>query len=141
MGRQVRMVPAHWRHPKNKGGVFIPCIDSRDRTREQIRKVREDFREVLLPDAYGNVDGVMPYWSEEQRTHFQMYESTTAGGPISPKRKSPEALARWLVKHKASFFAYQTTTYEHWLRMIKAEAKRHARRLAYAKKNKRRKRT
>ena len=38
-----------------------------------------------------------PDWPDSERTHWQMYEQTSEGTPISPVMESPEALARWLV--------------------------------------------
>jgi hypothetical protein len=61
----------------------------------------------------------MPYWPKEECTHYQMYETTSEGTPISPVCKSPEELAKWLTDNKASAFAEHTATYEEWLRMIK----------------------
>lgn len=60
----------------------------------------------------------MPDWPESERTHWQMYENTTEGTPISPVCETPEQLARWLADNGASAFGYQTATYERWLGMI-----------------------
>lgn len=58
----------------------------------------------------------MPEWKPEERTHYQMYEDTTEGTPISPVMESPEALARWLVDNRASVFGMGTqASYEQWL--------------------------
>jgi hypothetical protein len=60
-----------------------------------------------------------PDWPEETRTHYQMYETTSEGTPISPVMQTPEALAQWLVENGASAFAGETATYEAWLRVAK----------------------
>lgn len=60
----------------------------------------------------------MPDWPDEERTHWQMYEDTSEGTPISPVCESPEELARWLADNNASAFADITATYEQWYRMI-----------------------
>jgi hypothetical protein len=65
-----------------------------------------------LPEDY------MPNWPEAERTHYQMYESTTEGTPISPVYETPEQLARWLADNKASAFAGMSASYEQWLGMI-----------------------
>jgi len=62
--------------------------------------------------------GVMPYWSEAVRTHYQMYETTSEGTPISPVMETPEALARWLADNNASAFADMGATYDQWLATI-----------------------
>lgn len=49
---------------------------------------------------------------------WQMWETTTAGSPMSPVFATPEELARWLADNKASAFGRSTATYEQWLGMI-----------------------
>lgn len=61
----------------------------------------------------------MPDWPDEERTHYQMYESTSEGTPISPPCASEEELADWLVANGASAFADQTASREAWLRTIR----------------------
>ena len=60
----------------------------------------------------------MPDWPEVERTHYQMYETTTEGTPISPVMENPEVLARWLADNNASAFANMGATYDQWLAMI-----------------------
>jgi hypothetical protein len=61
----------------------------------------------------------MPEWPESERTHLQMYESTSEGTPISPVMETPEQLARWLADNGASAFGDMTATYEQWLETAK----------------------
>jgi len=75
MGREVRMVPAGWEHPRDARGDYRPL------TMGAMRR--------LIP--------------KRQRTNFQMYETTTYGTPISPEFASPEELACWLADNKASW--------------------------------------
>lgn len=81
---------------------------------EVAKGLRDGWLDANKP-AYG-LD-IMPQWPEEERTHWQMYETVTEGTPISPVCDSPESLARWLADNKAPL-AFQTTTYENWLKMI-----------------------
>lgn len=60
----------------------------------------------------------MPEWPAEDCVLYVMYESTSEGTPISPPMKTPEELARWLVKSNASAFGASTATYENWLATI-----------------------
>ena len=90
MGREVRMVPSSWKHPKNDEGEYEP-IEADE----------------------------MPEWSENQATHYRMYETCSEGTPISPPMETPEALARWLADNNASAFGGMTATYEQWLSTIK----------------------
>lgn len=61
----------------------------------------------------------MPKWADEERTHYQMYEDTSEGTPISPVMETPEELAQWLVDNNASSFGAMTATYEQWLSICK----------------------
>lgn len=61
----------------------------------------------------------MPYWTDAEATHWQMYEDTTEGTPISPVFATPEELARWLADTDASAFAGQSASYEAWLATIR----------------------
>ena len=61
----------------------------------------------------------MPEWPDEQRTHLQMYETTSEGTPISPVLATAEELARWLADNEASAFGSKTATYEDWLAVAK----------------------
>lgn len=59
----------------------------------------------------------MPEWSEAERTHYQMYETTSEGTPLSPVLDTPEKLARWLTDNEASASGDLTASYEGWLRV------------------------
>lgn len=131
MGREVRMVPADWQHPKYTHdnapftaavGRYIPQLygSYAEAEREFLEKANaEGLQEAI--DYFGTPerDGYMPDWPDEERTHFMMYEDTSEGTPISPAFASPEELARWLADTGASAFADNTASYEAWLRVAK----------------------
>ncbi|MDB5236909.1 MAG: hypothetical protein JWL88_11 [Parcubacteria group bacterium] len=100
MSREVRRVPAIWEHPKRVDGKYIPLL------------------EADPEDPPEESDRHMPNWPVSERTHYQMYETTTEGKPISPVCETPEELARWLADNKASAFAGMPANYDHWLSMI-----------------------
>ncbi len=120
MGREIRMVPPDWKHPKRNddSGSFIPLYenDTNQFKRDHSEWVKDpegwDFYEPLEEDY-------MPYWPPEERTYFMMYENTSEGTPISPAFKTPEELAKWLADNKASSMGRSTATYDQWLNMIK----------------------
>lgn len=85
MGREVRRVPPDWQHPL-ENGEFKPLYKLQ-----------------------------MPHWKNGEATHYQMYETTTAGTPISPVMETPEKLARWLVNNNTLAFGHKTASYEAWL--------------------------
>lgn len=62
----------------------------------------------------------MPDWTDDQATHYQMYENVSEGTPISPVMDSPESLARWLAENGASAGPFATAGYHAWLKTILA---------------------
>lgn len=117
MSREVRRVPKDWEHPRDQNGKFIPMHQKFPYNENEIREGIRDGWLIDEPPFYG-ID-VMPQWPEEEKTHWQMYETTSEGRPISPVMETPEDLARWLADTKASAFADRTATYEEWLSTIR----------------------
>ena len=135
MGREVRRVPETWEHPRDERDRYRPLFD-RPFKREAEAWDDENalWQQGKHPDqlkytecasmAFEDWSGTrpdsrdyMPDWPAAERTHYQMYENTSEGTPISPVMDSPEALARWLVDNQASAFGRQTASYEAWLRI------------------------
>ena len=136
MGREVRMVPKDWEHPKRESGDFIALHDSDfiactdDWNKECARwnageypdYVSEDSKKMSYEEWAGGKpeeEDYMPTFPEGTATHCMMYETTTEGTPISPAFESPEQLARWLYENEASSFGSRTASYESWLRVAK----------------------
>ena len=143
MGREVRMVPPGWEHPKNEKGYYIPLykgpfskrVARWDREAElwkQGKRLKFDTDEVIpvepeyLKYPYEEWDGprpvkddYMPEWPEGEATMLVMYEDTTEGTTLSPGFATPEDLARWLADNGASAFGNETATYDQWLAMIR----------------------
>ena len=138
MGREVRRVPQGWEHPKEKLTGHYKPLHSGDglakRKREwdesdalwMARRHPDQLEYEDTPEHFESWDGNrpsaddhMPEWTESERTHFQMYEDTTEGTPISPVMEAPEALARWLADNSASSFAGRGASYEQWLRVCR----------------------
>ena len=148
MGREVRRVPADWRHPKDGNGRYIPLrkgdyaalaaqwdegqrkwdlgwIITHSvlaggpawRPRDEHTRARtyeEHAGPRPLADAY------MPASPAAQRTHWQMYETTTAGTPLSPPCVSAADLAKWLADHHADAGVGMTATEAEWLAMMES---------------------
>lgn len=77
---------------------------------------KQGLQEAL--DWFGvapNQEDYMPEWPDEERTHYQMYETCSEGTPLSEPMETPEELARWLADTGASSFGSMTATYEQWL--------------------------
>jgi len=138
MGREVRRVPKDWEHPKDENGNYIPQSDwSYSQMMQEWEEglglwlkgehpdqldVRWSTDDITWEEWHGNRPDpgrYMPDWPDEERTHYQMYEDTSEGTPISPVMESPESLARWLADNNVSAFADMTASYEAWLRIAK----------------------
>jgi hypothetical protein len=140
MGREVRRVPADWKHPRRGDGRYNPLFELgepfEDLEREWWRNHslwqagehpdQQKYNEARQCESYQDwhgeppqINDYMPWWPEAEKTHYQMYETCSEGTPISPVMASPEKLARWLADHHASAFGSQTATYEQWLATIK----------------------
>lgn len=144
MGREVRMVPATWEHPRKESGNFIPLrggsyakvsaewdfahaqwalglaeewhFDKPSEWRPKSDAERSYARYTDWAGERPSPDDYMPDWPDVERTHLMMYEDTSEGTPISPAFATPEELARWLADTGASSFGSSTATYEQWLR-------------------------
>lgn len=147
MVREVRRVPANWQHPKISKPDYrigqmvesyqpmfdLPFGPAMREWYEEWQKWDRGER----PDYAGEDTATMPYWewdggppdpayyrpdwTDAERTHLMMYETTSEGTPISPVFATPEELAKWLFDNDASAFAGQTASYESWLRVAKGD--------------------
>lgn len=143
----MRMVPKDWKHPTERAWdrygqlkeQLVPLFNSISLS--ALRKLQAGWDEqnalwvrgehpdqLKYPDASKHFEewagerpsakDRMPCWEPSERTHFQMYENTTEGTPISPVCETAEELARWLADNRASAFGRETATYEQWLSTI-----------------------
>jgi hypothetical protein len=129
MSREVRRVPPDWQHPKQEkwnyqiGDTEMRYVPLHDGYESVLAEFADSIRTHGLKAAIEYFaggplqDDYMPDWPEAERTHYQMYESTSEGTPISPVFPTPELLAQWLVDNNASAFATNTASYESWLRV------------------------
>lgn len=114
MGREVRMVPSNWQHPKDDRGRYIPLYPAEWYESVHAEWVEENDPEWEEPTR----EQFMPYWPVEQRTYFMMYENTSEGTPISSAFETAEMLAKWLADTDASALGSSNATYEQWLSTI-----------------------
>ncbi len=128
MGREVRRVPKDWEHPRGPDGAHKPMFyeDFATAAAEWKRGYEEWETEPQSNCEYWEWHGDPPArenhgpaWTDAERTHYQMYENTSEGTPISPVMETPEELAHWLADNGASAFARLTATYGQWLGMIR----------------------
>lgn len=119
MGREVRMVPPGWQHPRDEKGHYIPLLDGYE---DHLKEFDEVYQERGLQGALEYWDGapnadryMLVGVPKSERTLMMMYEDTSEGTPISPAFATPEELAHWLADNNASAFGRMTATYQEWL--------------------------
>lgn len=147
MGREIRMVPKGWQHPKGDEGRYIPLLKGSFAhadaewndghaawQRGEVEnytpgesKWRPKPASALDCASYTewsgerpSPDDYMPNFPEGTATMLMMYEDTSEGTPISPAFETPEELAHWLADTGASAFGGMTATYEQWLSTCKS---------------------
>jgi len=108
MGREIRLVPKDWEHPRNERGHFQPLHDAtfQDAAREWKERLAawETSPERKGDMEYWEWGGDPPdrkyyrqAWPDGAATHFQIYETVSEGTPVSPVFATRDALANWLV--------------------------------------------
>lgn len=131
MGRECRRVPATWQHPINEKGQLVPLYDeSFEEASSQWKKGYADYQNKPEPRVEGGFyefwewdvgpperDSYRPHWKEEERTHFQMYETVSEGTPLSPVFDTPEKVARWCADHPDE--CWGKSSYKSWLAVAK----------------------
>lgn len=133
MGRECRRVPPDWVHPKRTDGRdgYQPMYGKgyHEAAKEWLDGLAAwpSFEPKLSSTYYweyaGNPpdeDYHFPDWPPGSRTHYQMYEDTSEGTPISPVFATPEEVARWCADNRVSAFGTNSpATYEWWLAIAK----------------------
>lgn len=117
MGRAIRMVPANWEHPKDERGKYIPMHTRFPYADDEIAEGLEDGWLDASKPNYG-ID-LMPTWSEQEATHFQLYETTTEGTPISPVFASFDDLCEWAAENATTFANFKATA-DQWREMLRS---------------------
>lgn len=131
MGREVRRVPKDWVHPTDANERLIPLFELREPIESlqaawDQRKTAHDEKEMCCTfEEWAGprpmAEDYMPWWPDEEKTHYQMYETCTEGTPISPVMAMPETLANWLSISGASVFGGQPATFKEWFAIINTE--------------------
>lgn len=151
MGREVRKVPADWQHP-NKWHVdhvtkewvesYIPLLRGEDfegaasdwdlehaawasrmhPEQDQIGTTERDF------DAWDGprprAQDYMPDWTEEEKTHYMLYETTSEGTPMSPAFATLGELCEYAEEHCTVFADFMTTA-KRWREMLEVGLVKH----------------
>ncbi len=110
MGREVRRVPPNWIHPRDRRNCHQPMYDQSLReARGGWLLDRAEFEANPPKDYDGTADDwhgpdptessayYRPDWTDEERTHFQLYETCSEGTPLSVPFETREKLLDWVL--------------------------------------------
>ena len=133
MGREIRKVRADWVHPMRDDGrhghrplygcSFVAAVAAWDKEHAAWQRGEKPVyaEDCVHYEEWAGTRPVpkdyMPEWSDAERTHWQMYESTSEGTPISPVFATREECARYCADHGVSVFGSQIASYEEWLQI------------------------
>ena len=119
MGREVRMVPKNWEHPKKTEYNFLKqrdvtnyqpmydqsYVDAATEYRDGFLKFynTNEHRERACEfwDWHGNPPNEAYYraYQDKEASWYQLYETVSEGTPVSPPYKTKEELADYLAEH------------------------------------------
>ena len=129
MSLEVREVPANWEHPRDEDGAYKPLLSAHsfnDHMQDwsYAKLTAESEGQNIAPEEFETTrpdrdKDFMPEWTDGEATHYQMYETTSEGTPISPVMETPEMLASWLVENNVSAAGGQEASYEGWLKVCR----------------------
>jgi hypothetical protein len=141
--RDLRRVPASWVHPKDDNGTLIPLFQNLQlkQSQDEWERYNKLWNDGFYEDAKGRPvpltdvqrghcysdwvgerprdEYYMPLWGKSEMTHYQLYETTTEGTPLSPVMSSLKELAEWLGENNINAYADLPLTEDDWLAALK----------------------
>lgn len=109
MGREIRQVPAHWEHPKDTNGKYIPMFD--EYYEDACAKWKAEFAEWEAGtheyqddcefweyDYPPTEESYMP-GPKREHTWFQVYETVSEGTPVTPPFPSKKELGEYMERN------------------------------------------
>lgn len=109
MGREIRMVPPNWEHPRNEQGDYKSLYDKDYDTaakewmeefevwKGESEKER-DYKYYWEYNSPPDEDLCRPKFTEEP-TWYQVYETVSEGSPVSPPFATKKELIEYLVQY------------------------------------------
>jgi len=97
MGRELRMVPPNYQHPKHSHPFrhkeeYTPMHDeTHAEAMKEWEAEHDEDEDPPKPEKY------RPDWKKEDMTWFQVYETVSEGTPITPPFATREELVEYLV--------------------------------------------
>lgn len=115
MGREIRMVPPNWEHPKDERGRLRPMFDKayEDAAAEWVDEFLKWHVAKEYPSYADAEDQRLFYWEwngnppdkayyrpwKTEATWFQVWETASEGTPVSPPFATKDELIAYLADH------------------------------------------
>lgn len=115
MGREIRMVPANWQHPRNAFGHYISmfnqtfesaCAEWDTKKAKWDAGERPDYcakdYDGTFDDWYGERPDDPSYyrpWKDEEAVWVQVWETVSEDSPVTPPFATKAELIDYLAKH------------------------------------------
>ena len=111
MGREIRMVPPNWEHPKDDSGKDIPVYD--EDFGSAAKEWKQDYA-LWVKGEHPDQRDDLEYWEWESAppdresyrpafaappTWVQMYETVSEGTPVSPAFATKQELVDYLIEN------------------------------------------
>ena len=93
-------------------GITMHCPDCGghgDIATDELREQLDNWEPPAIPEGPG----------------WQMWQTTSEGGPISPVFENPHMLARWLAENETGFGGMSSYTAEQWMQVIEGTVHAH----------------
>lgn len=120
--REIRNVSADWEHPKGQNGKYLPLFSN-----DRLLLMENEFRYMIEADLeeglYESEEEAMENYLKaymprfKKPTHFQAYETTTEGTPVSPVFDNIDSLLKYLAKNE-TLFAGKKATVKEWRKAL-----------------------
>jgi hypothetical protein len=119
--REIRKVPSWWQHPMTRNwrghDEFVPLF--RNTWKEQCERIGKEFSQSGGVTIQRTCEAEhTPEFTDAEKTHYQMYETETAGTPISPVFPTTDEMIAWLVDNRVGYFAGHPGTRDDWCNLV-----------------------
>ncbi len=104
MSRELRLVPANWKHPVDYCGHKIPMFDMTFETavKEWLAELEIEIEKGIIEAVEWLKDNRSPEvsnyrpWKDEEATWYQIWETVSEGTPVSPPFATKEEIITYL---------------------------------------------
>ena len=109
MGREIRKVPANWKHPRKDSGSYWPMHNHHYKA--EAERWEREYKQWLEGKHESQSSSCNYFWEYDsppdemyclpefngEPTHIQIYETVSEGTPVSPVFADKSEMIEWLV--------------------------------------------